>query len=281
MYMIGADELEFMRDQTGITDEDELKDHILRLQAEAYAVYPYPCIRRFGFVRFKLSRLPGYDQVIKLGKERKGAILLDVGCCLGDDVRKAAADGFPANQIVATDLHADYWELGHKLFRSTDESFPATFLPGNVFDPTHIEITAPLDSPPSDPPPELSSLKSLNPLRGHVSAIHASSFFHLFDEEKEEQIARAFAGLLSPLPGSVILGTQSAATATLGFKADVYGPEGGKFVVFCQSPEAWSEMWDGRVFKKGTVKVETRLARAWVGTKEMQYDFLQWSVTRL
>lgn len=29
----------------------------------------------------KISRLPAYKQVLKLGQERQGAILLDMGCC--------------------------------------------------------------------------------------------------------------------------------------------------------------------------------------------------------
>lgn len=29
--------------------------------------------------------------------------------------------------------------------------------------------------------------------------------------------------------------------------------------MFCHSPETWKELWDGQVFEKGTVKVETEL----------------------
>lgn len=32
-------------------------------------------------VSIKLGRLPAYKQLLKLGKERKGAIFLDIGCC--------------------------------------------------------------------------------------------------------------------------------------------------------------------------------------------------------
>ncbi|CDO72721.1 hypothetical protein BN946_scf184990.g4 [Trametes cinnabarina] len=104
----------------------------------------------------------------------------------------------------------EYWDLGHRLFRSTSESFPAKFVPGDVFDPAHITVTPPFYAPPVDTLPDLSALTSLNPSRGHVSAIHSSAFFHLFDEEKQEHIARAMGGLLSPEPGSIILGTHSA-----------------------------------------------------------------------
>lgn len=72
----------------------------------------------------KLSpRIPAYNYLLKLGEEREGAILLDIGCCcelpdtqnmssvrltsglVGNDVRKVVADGFPVHNVVATDIH--------------------------------------------------------------------------------------------------------------------------------------------------------------------------------
>jgi len=58
-------------------------------------------------------------------------------------------------------------------------------------------------------------------------------------------------------------------------------------MMFCHSPESWKELWDGQVFEKGTVKVETHLHRITdraiemvAGTSEVVL-FLVWSVTRL
>ncbi|CDO77885.1 hypothetical protein BN946_scf184838.g2 [Trametes cinnabarina] len=282
LYSLEGDELKFMQAQTGITDEEELKKHILKVQAEAYAVYPYPCIRLFRFIHFKLPKLLGYDRLLKLGEERPNAILLDLGCCFGNDVRRAAADGFPVKQIVASDLHAKYWDLGHKLFRTTTESFPAKFVSGDVFDPAHLAIVPPFYAPPADPLPDLSTLTSLNPLRGHVSAIHTSSFFHLFNEEKQAHIAHAIGGLLSPEPGSMILGTH-AALPEKGTRSTLIaiGTDGqSTFNLFAHSPESWTELWDGEVFKKGTVKVATKLIER-EGTGGRIVMFLVWSVTRL
>jgi len=60
-------------------------------------------------IRLKISRLPAYNQLLRLGKEREGAIFLDIGCCFGNDARKAVADGFPAQGTIASDLHPA-WE---------------------------------------------------------------------------------------------------------------------------------------------------------------------------
>lgn len=141
----------------------------------------------------------------------------------------------------------------------------------------------PFYSPPETPAPSLSGLTTLTPLLGHVSAIHASSFFHLFDEPQQLELARALAGLLSPEPGSLIFG-EHGGKPEKGYRTDAPPRASGDYQ-FCHSPESWTELWDGIVFKKGTVKAETRLveidrsdltknegARFWV---------LVWSVTRL
>jgi len=50
LYRLEGEELAFFQKETGIEDEDKLKQHILRVQEKAYKVYSYPCIRRFAFL---------------------------------------------------------------------------------------------------------------------------------------------------------------------------------------------------------------------------------------
>lgn len=163
--------------------------------------------------------------------------------------------------------------------------FPIPFIPGDAFDPGFLETIGPFYSPPSEPRPDLSTLTSLNPLRGHVSAIHASSFFHLFSEEKQLQLAKALAGLLSPEPGSVLLGAHGGRPVK-GLRVEMYRPNSHGITMFCHCPESWKELWDGQVFKKGTVKVEAGLVEIERKdlthiSEETKFYLLWWSVTRL
>lgn len=80
----------------------------------------------FSF-RLKMARLPAYAQLIELGKQREGAIFLDMGCCcaylecntspmparltscrccapVGTELRKAVLDGWPVTGTIAADL---------------------------------------------------------------------------------------------------------------------------------------------------------------------------------
>ena len=190
--------------------------------------------------------------------------------------------------FIACVVLVEFADLGHKLFRTTRETYPIAFVPGDVFDPKHLDIVSPVASantptspPEEDPVPDLRSLTSLNPLHGRVSAIHASSLFHFFGEEKQLHLAHALAGLLSPESGSVIFG-RHVGNHEKGF---ILPPGHGGRQMFCHSPESWTELWDGLVFEKGVVTVQVKLVQ--VETKEPDepqsrtVTGLVWSVTRL
>lgn len=225
----------------------------------------------------KISRLPAYKSVLKLGRERDNAILVDMGCGFGDGLRRAIADGFPIQGALGFDLEKNFWDLGHEAFKSTPETFPVPFVQGDAFDPLILELVPPYCDAPKTPIPALNSLTSLNPLRGHVSAIYAASFFHLFSEEKQLRLARAIAGLLSPEPGSVVFGLHVGSSV----KGSIERPNGR--TVCRHSPDSWKEIWDGEVFDKGKIKVEAHLGSKLVdlGPSLEQARILVWSVTRL
>ena len=59
----------------------------------------------------------------------------------------------------------------------------------------------------------------------------------------------------------------------------------GGFQMFCHSPDSWRELWDGIIFRKGTVRVDTQLIeveRADLGgNTTARHWAMLWSVTRL
>ncbi|KIK39079.1 hypothetical protein CY34DRAFT_808711 [Suillus luteus UH-Slu-Lm8-n1] len=171
---------------------------------------------------------------------------------------------------------AEFLQLSHELFKTTPASYPVCLLPGDVFDPAFLSISAPSDDVSPAPSIDLTSLKSLNPLHGRISAINASKFFHLFNEEKQLHVAKALAGLLSAQPGSVICGYQ-VGTLEQGMVNTII--RGSKHQLFTHSPKTWSSLWDGEVFEKGSVKVETELVE--IPLRVEQFFMMKWSVVRL
>lgn len=279
LYDLRPQDAAFFKKLTGIEDDAALKQHILDIQAKAYKVAPYGCIYLFLFTRHRLSALPAYQQVLRLGREYKNPIFLDIGCCFGNDIREAVLDGFPVAQTIGCDLRPELWNLGHELFRSSPDTFPAHFVGGDAFDPEVLAVAPPASMQTVGvPSPDLNHLASLNPLRGCVSAIHVTSFFHLFKEDKQLHMVRALAGLLSAEPGSIILGAHTGAQKK-GVVNQAY--RGIEIEMFAHSAESWTVMWDGEVFEKGTVKVDAQLREVSEGVGNGRYPVLYWSVTRL
>jgi len=278
LYDLKDDEKTFFKQLTGIEDEDELKEHALNIQKEAFAIYPYRCIHGFRFLTMKISRLPAYKEALALGHNRKGTILLDLGCCFGNDPRKAMVDGFPAEQIVASDLRQEFWELGHKLFKDDQSTLPITFVPGDIFDDNFLKTGAP--SPTLKEGEEtvtslqsLNLTNSLNPLAGKVSVIHTSSFFHLFNEPQQLIVARKLAGLLSLEPGSIIFGSHVGGVEHGLVKETVYG-----MPRFRHSKESFKDLWEREVFKNGDIVCDTSQSKQRPGDGRWM---IVWSVKRI
>ncbi|SJK98355.1 uncharacterized protein ARMOST_01620 [Armillaria ostoyae] len=192
--------------------------------------------------RLGISKHPSYQRFLAIGREREDAIYLEIGCCFGNDARKAVADGFPVHQVIATDLHSDFWSLGHKLFKSTPDSFPARFIAADML---------------------------------HLTD---SAFFHLFDEEQQLQLGKIMARLLSSTPGSMIFGTHIG-LPTKGHREEPI-TQARTRSMFCHSPETWRSLWDGGIFPKGAIDVEVSLKefdRPDVAGAE--YCILVWCIT--
>ena len=160
------------------------------------------------------------------------------------------------------------------------------FIQGDIFDPDFLAITQPLsvDALPRSPTPSLAGLTSLNPLRGHVSAVYLGKFLHIFDEPGQAHIARALVGLLSPEPGSLLFGVQGALE-----ERGPFTPAGSDWTMFCHSPESLGKLFEDAFGDPGTVKFESRMVEepggptyfdTWPGN-EKPFTCQEWSVTRL
>jgi hypothetical protein len=131
-------------------------------------------------------------------------------------------------------LQLAFWDFGHELYRSTPQTFPATFLVGDVRDSAFLPLGQVSTKAPETPCPDFSSLTSFCSLRGRVSVIYVARFFHLFNEGEQAEFACKLASLLSPEPGSTIFGTHIGSP---------HRSTNSSTAFFCHSPESWRELW--------------------------------------
>ncbi|KAH7909476.1 hypothetical protein BJ138DRAFT_1155253 [Hygrophoropsis aurantiaca] len=216
-------------------DEDELRKRLLDLQERSYERYPYPCIRFFHFVSLFMSENAVYQAVLKAGRQGN-TVLIDVGCCMGTDVRKLVADGYPAQNVIGTDLRQDYIDQGYELYQDKGNTSGIRFFAADIFElPFDSESTASADLP-----VPISDVSSFQQLRHRVTHIYTGALFHLFDEATQYAIALRLASLLDLQSGAkkVIFGRHS------GLEQEGMINDKMKRVRYGHSPASWTRLWE-------------------------------------
>lgn len=181
--------------------EEAQKEHITRIRDQAYTKHPYPCLGRWRFLDLDLSIHPLYytdilpalkpysdpesepvseAAAVKLGIVTKDQtwVFLDLGCCLGQDIRKLIFDGAEASRLRGADLRPEFIDLGYDLFGDRDRFPSSRFItPADVFD---LSPSAPLAQ-----------------LDGTVGILHVCAVFHLFDLAGQKALAHRVLRLLA------------------------------------------------------------------------------------
>lgn len=79
----------------------------------------FPCIQRFGFAVFRLVEHPVFVKKILPAIDQVS--ILDIGCCLGADLRGVIAKGGKLENLVGLELETDFIKLGYEFFGDADK----------------------------------------------------------------------------------------------------------------------------------------------------------------
>ncbi|KAM7199752.1 methyltransferase [Naviculisporaceae sp. PSN 640] len=113
---------------------EDVEKVVLDFRNRAWEDFPYPCIGSFEFLEFELSTRRIYHRLLtRLISE--DTTFLDIGCCLGHDIRKLIFDGVSPENIAGVELRKGYINLGFDLFRDRDTPAGKIFHQGDVLDP--------------------------------------------------------------------------------------------------------------------------------------------------
>jgi SAM-dependent methyltransferase len=141
----------------------------------------------FRFLTFELPASPSYSTILKTLTEDPDAKLLDLGCGLGQELRKLAFDGVPVSKLVGVDLHQQFIDLGYALFKDSESSFGAKFVQADLLDTE-------------------SAAAKLKPLAGTIDYVFAGCFLHVFDLAQQKDVLKQILALTKPRKGSQVLG---------------------------------------------------------------------------
>ncbi|KAF2452123.1 hypothetical protein P171DRAFT_426510 [Karstenula rhodostoma CBS 690.94] len=212
-------------------EPEKVKAHIKELRDKAYVVFPYPCLARWAFLELSVSLSRQYPEVLE--RVKNGDKYLDLGCCVGQDIRKLVFDGAPSENTYGSDLEKNFMDIGYDLFLDKS-TLKTTFIAADIFD-------------------EDSDLKQI---AGEIDIIHAASFLHLFDEEGQHKACENIVKLLKSKPGSLFIGRQIG-----NFECGVHvGSLDSSKNRYRHNPASFEQMWKSVGEKTGTKwKVEARL----------------------
>lgn len=164
---------------------------------EAWEVWPYPCIGQFRFLTLALPNTPSFKTIVQRLQASSDARFLDLGCCFGQDLRALAAEGVKGENLVGVELHGEFHDLGHKLFRDGDEAraLGADLIAADLFDLLKSDG-------------DEGTAAALHPLLGRIDVLQASAFLHLFPWEKQVDAGSAIVKLMKLGSGALVVGTQ-------------------------------------------------------------------------
>ncbi|KAK0110056.1 hypothetical protein ONS95_002716 [Cadophora gregata] len=170
-----------------------------------------------------ITRLPAYDTALTRLKNKdknkdssSSSSFLDVGCMLGQDLRRLVYDGAPSESLTGVDI-ASHWDVGFEMFRDTS-TFHAQFIECDILAPN----------------PELAALE------GTFDIIYIAQVLHQWGWEGQLAAVKQLVKLSRPKANAMVFGFQLG-QETGGEK--VVETAKSRHRMFLQGVETFRELW--------------------------------------
>ena len=178
-----------------------------------------------------IPKSPAYHKIIK--RLQGGESFLDIGCFLGQDLRRLVADGAPSERLYAVDV-VNHWELGYELFRDR-ERFSAHFMETDILYPN----------------------AALEALMGTIDIISITHVLHQWDWDDQVKALKRLSELSSP--GAMIVGFQVGSAGVRERPAT----ELAKSAAYWHDPVSFQKMWDQVGSETGTKWSSNAQLKTW------------------
>ncbi|KAK4063519.1 uncharacterized protein Triagg1_9396 [Trichoderma aggressivum f. europaeum] len=197
--------------------ESQVLDRISAARKEARQVAAYTCISEYMFAEPRIDRHFCYQRVVSEARLRKQPLkLVDVGCCVGTDIRQLIHDGFPPGDITGIDIEKRFFTIGFALYNQNRTDSPTTFVQANILDPDFT--------------------RRFSHLKGKFDYVHSANVIHLFDYASQVAFLRALAFLAKP--GGLVWGRQVTETEDSPTRSVKLEGKGERF-----TPVEFMRMW--------------------------------------
>lgn len=198
---------------------------------KAWAIRSYPCTGLGLFLKPMIPKSRVYKSIIR--RLQEGERLLDVGCFLGQDLRRLVTDGASSENLYAMNI-VSHWDLGYKIFRDR-EIFSAHFIETDIL---HLN-------------------SALQALKGTFNTISISHVLHQW--EWNDQVSALKQQAILSRVGAIIVGFQ---VGSVGFRKRP-ASELAKSSAYWHNPESFQEIWDQVGEETGTEWLTEAQLKTW------------------
>lgn len=210
---------------------EDVDAHIYKMRELLWSHAPYPCVGRFKFLRLHLPKHPQYARILTTLRSPSSPDILDLGCCVAQDLRSLAHSGIPSTQLYGSDLISSYLTSSYSLFNDVSK-FKGTLVPADVFSETLFE----------------------NEFQGwehKFTIVHAGLFLHLFNWEQQLFVCERIVKLLKEEKGALFLGEMVGCQG-----GGLRGPankNGLREKKFLHDEGSFTKLWEEVAERTGTV----------------------------
>ncbi|OAL68878.1 hypothetical protein A7D00_7133 [Trichophyton violaceum] len=145
-------------------------------------IAPHTCIRESIFAESRIDNHFAYENI--LGSRNPTDQLVDVGCCMGTDIRKLILDGYRSECILGLDIEKRFFDLGNMLYNEAQQCFKFR----------HADML------------DINFADKYSDLGKKFQFVHTANVLHLFSVKEQDIFFRNLIYLAKP--GGIIWGRQ-------------------------------------------------------------------------
>jgi len=227
-----------------LPNEEEILAKIKFAFESAVDAFPYRCIYGLAFAQPRIIDHPNYKEIMEKRDEIKKLRFIDLGCCMGTEIRQLLVEGAKKENVLGLDIQKEFIDIGIEMF-GDDPSWKERFVITNVLED------------------DLSSQPRLTSfLAGGVDVLYCSAVYHLLCEEDTYKLTRAVAKLLPS--GALYVGSTGGSKhpvdpiRALTLSQETETKEVGEHAQFLHSAETFQAMLQDNGFKNCQVQVKER-----------------------
>jgi len=232
-----------------VPNDDEIRLRLKKAYEDAIGAFPFRCIYALGFAYPRVVRHPNYKEIIE--KQPKDTTrILELGCCMGTDIRKFLIEGYREQNVLGVDIQKEFINIGIQMF-DDHPSFQKRFVICNVLEDGSEDKNT--------------TLKAF--ISKGVNVVYCSAVYHLLCEQDGHKWTKVVASMLSP--GGIYFGSCGGSARSGPILAKTNSQEGesteSSAMQYLHSVNSFTTMLETFGFTNVKVRLVDRSQASWPG----------------